>query len=240
MLKLLILLSFPFSVVAQTSSLTENQMLELAKKGSPQLDQIEAAFLQAQSMSLQTAENYSPELFGEGRYSETNERALIPFQPVFSPIAQAQLGVRQNFKHGLDTSASLVTDQRNAAPTAFTGRFRNVTTTTLRFTMQMDLWKNLFGRMSKAELENAALIARRAEIEKEIQQKTYEIALRRTYWSLVANQEALKISDGLLATAKKQLDEANLRFKNSVAEADEVARFKALVATREGQSVYLN
>lgn len=228
---LLILISPVIS--ASEVKITENSLISLAKKGSPKLDEIEAAFLQSSFSNKKAEENFAPELFAEGKYAETNEKAIIRFQPVFSPIAQAQLGVKKNFSQGFNASASIVTDQRSAAPTSFTGRFDNVTTTTLRFTVQMDLWKNLFGRMDKATLESAALDAKRAKFQQEISTKTYELTLRRLYWSLVANQEAMAISEELLKAAKEQLSEVNLRFKNSVAEADEVARNKAQVASRE-------
>lgn len=239
MSKYLFLMMFPASLWAQTQSITEAYLLKSAQQGSPQLDQIEAAFLSVAVSSGEVQEGFAPELFGQAVYSETNEQALIRFQPVFSPIAQAQLGVRQNLSHGLNTSASIVTDQRSAAPTDFTGRFNDVTTTTLRFTVQMDLWRDLFGRMSKAKLESAEFDKKRAEIEKEIQTKAFNISLRRVYWSLVANQEALKISNELLKTAQQQANETAQRFKNSVAEADEVARYNAQVSARQGSIVYL-
>jgi outer membrane protein TolC len=228
----------PFLLVAplwaaSEIEITEKSLISLSKQGSPQLDEIEAAFLQSSLNEKQTDEKFAPELFAEGKYSETNEQAIIRFQPVFSPISQTQVGVKKDFSQGFNASASVVTDQRSAAPTSFTGRFNQVTTTTVKFTVQMDLWKNLFGRMDKAKLYNAALDSKRAKIQQEISTKTFELTLRRLYWSLVANQEALGISEVLLKASKEQLAEVNQRFKNSVAEADEVARNKAQVASRE-------
>lgn len=224
---------------SQTFLLTEDALQEMARKGSPRLDEIESAFLSVSLEENQLKEKFAPEIFGQYAHAETRERALIRFQPVFSPIDQAQLGVRQNLSHGLSTSAAIVTDQRNAAPTAFTGRFRNVTTTTANFTLQMDLWRDLFGRMSKAELESAELQRKRAELEKNIAQKTFRLSLRRLYWSLVANNESMKISQELLSSAEVLARETNQRYKNSVAEADDVARYQALVATRKGSVTYL-
>jgi outer membrane protein TolC len=103
----------------------------------------------------------------------------------------------------------------------------------------MDLWRDLFGRMSKAEIESTELERKRAELEKVIAEKTYRISLRRLYWTLVANNESLKISEELLNTAQTLAKETNQRFRNSVAEADEVARYDALVANRQGSITYL-
>lgn len=214
--------------------LSEDYLSKAASRGSPQLDDIEAVFQSVSVRENELKEKFAPEVFGRATHAETNERALVLFQPVFSPITQGELGVRQNLAHGFQTGASIVTDQRSAGATPFTGKFNDVTTTTMRFTVQMDLWRNIFGRMDKADLKSLSLERKKAEIEKEIQDKTFRITLRRLFWSMVANQEALKISEALLKTANTQLKETNQRFKNSVAEADEVARYSAQVSSREG------
>lgn len=234
-LLLLFIVSFPAMGAYQ---LSEESLFALSEKGSPQLDQIEAAFLNTAVREGETKEKFAPELFGKGLYAETRERAIIQFQPIFSPVKQAQLGVRQNLASGFDTSAYISTDQRTAQSN-FIGKLDNVTSTTLAFTMQMDLWKNLLGRASKAELRSMEFDRKRSELEKEIQIKAFRISLRRIYWSLVANKESMTLSDQLLKTAQKQLDEAKLRYKNSVAEADEVARYEAQLASRQGTVLYL-
>lgn len=218
--------------------LSEDQLQAIAKKGSPKLDEIQSALLRAEVSSGETDEKFAPELFGKASYGETNERALVQFQPIFSPTKRGEIGVRQSYKQGIKATASIATNQQSAV-SSFTGKFRDVTTTIASFTLQMDLWKDLFGRMSKATQENAALESKRASIENEIQTKTFSITLRRVYWSLVANQESLKISESLLGTAKQQLSESKKRLQNSVAELDEVARYEAQVASREGSIIYL-
>lgn len=223
---------------ADTLLINEASLTEAAKKGSPQLDQIEAAFLNLAVEEGETREKFAPELFGRAAYLETRERAIIQFQPIFTPIKQAQIGVRKNYANGFETSAYVSTDQRTAQSN-FVGKLQNVTSTTLAFTVQMDVWKNLFGKISKTDLESAEIDRKRAQIEKDIQIKTFKVSLRRVYWSLVANNESTKISEELLKTAKKQLDEAQRRFKNSVAEADEVARYEAQLASREGTILFL-
>jgi outer membrane protein TolC len=237
MRKLLILLVISGHASAATINLNENLLNQIASKGTPRLDEIESALLSATLGDNQAKERFAPELFGRGSYLETRERAIIRFMPIWSPVAQAQMGVRQNMANGLSATAAITTDQRNAQ--APIGSFRNITTTTLSFTMQMDLWRDLFGRLSKAQLENAQLEQKRAEIEKDIQTKAFRVTLRRIYWGLVANQEALTISEELLKTAKRQAEETKLRFRNAVAEADEVARHEAQVASREGSILYL-
>lgn len=226
-------------VQSETRYLTEAYLFTLAIQGSPRLDEIEATFLNAKVLEGEISEEFAPEFFGKGSYSETNEKALVTFQPVFTPVSQAQLGVRQAFRNGLLTQASIVSDQRSSASSPFAGKFRDSTTTVLSFTMQLDVWKNLFGRLSKARIEYADLQARSALLQKEIQSKVFVISLRRLYWSLVANQEAMKISEGLLNTARKQAADAGLRYRNAVADIDEVVRYDAQVSSRHASILYL-
>lgn len=234
----LVLLLFSFTLAAQTIELSEDKLDELAQKGAPQLSEIESAFLNAAVQTGQVQEKYAPELFGKGAYLETNEEPLTVVMPVFTPIKQAQMGVRKNFVQGVQTTASVVTDQRSST-NPFIGSLQNVTVTTFSFTAQMDLWKNLLGRLSKKEMENAQLNQKRAELEKGIQTRAFMISLRRLYWSLVFNNEALLISEQLLKTASTQLSEAKLRLKNAVAEKDEVARYEAQLASRKGTQLYI-
>ena len=228
----------PLNGMSQVFKLSEQTLHDLSKKGAPQLEQIEAAFLSVSFNEHEVKQNYAPELFGRGAYIETRERPIIQFQPIFSPIKQAELGVRKNFASGFETSAYVRTDQRSARSN-FVGKLQNVTTTTLAFTVQMDLWKNLLGHMSKAQLENVNLEKKRAQIEKDIQLRAFNISLRRVYWSLVANKVSTVISEQLEQTAKKQLKESQDRLRNSVAESDEVARYEAQLASRQGTILFL-
>jgi len=241
-LKLLILATFvaflPSTLWAQSFILSEESLKALAANSAPQLEQIQAAFYASDLQKAQVNEIFSPELFGKASYAESNEKPIIQFIPIWSPVKQAQLGVRQNFKQGLSAEVAVSSDQRSA--NSVTGKYTDITTTSLSFMMQMDLWKDLFGRISKAKIETAQFESQRAEIEKDIQTKTFLISLRRIFWGLVANKESLKISDELLKTSRQQLEESKRRFKNSVAEVDEVARNEAQVSSREANIIYLN
>ncbi len=229
--------SLPMLAAASTEFLlTEASLKTIADKGSPQLDQIQASFLASDLQRTQNNELFAPELFGRAAYSETNERAILQFIPVWSPLKQAQLGVRQNLKYGFTAEAAVITDQRTASTP--TTKYNNITSTTLSFTMQMDMWRDLLGRISKAKLETVQLDSQRAKIEREIQNKSFIISLRRIYWSLVANQEFTKISEEMLAFSQKQAKETKQRFQNSVAEVDELARNEAQVATKKAQLLF--
>jgi outer membrane protein TolC len=234
MLFIFILSSHTFA--QDTFIVTEKSLLGLSLDSSPQWDSIEAAFLTSRSESQQLQDKFRPEIFAEGQFAETRERPIIQFIPVWSPTKTAQLGARQAFRGGVSLSAALGTDQRSAMSTA--GTFRDVTTTVARLDLQVDLWKDLLGRLSKAQSESANLIQIRAELEKEINRKAFAVSLRRTYWSIVANNEQIKVYDKLKKTALNQLQDSNQRLRAGVTDRGEVARYEAQVASRKGSALY--
>ncbi len=230
-----ILFVLSFITLAHSSTplvLHESLLKEYAAKGSPTLDEIQAAFLSVEMSDREEIERTSPELYGRLGYSETNEKPIIPFIPIFTPVKDAEIGVRQNLKHGFAVSAGALTRQQSAVSAS--GKYRDVTTTNINFTVQMDLWKDVFGRVTKAKLQNASDDRKRADLEQQIKSKAFLISLRKTYWALVANNESMRISRELLKDAVSQSDDTVKRFQNNVAEQDEVARYKAQVASRTG------
>lgn len=235
-----LVISFSFSSQAAPIKISEKLLLKYAAKGAPRLDEIEAAFQNAQLRKAEVKELYAPELFGSVSHQESNERSLVEFQPIFSPITQGQLGLKKNFVNGLSTRFSVTTDQRSSGSTAFTEKFDDATTTIASFTVEFDLWKDLLGKTSKAVLQSAEFESKRAQLQKQVEIKAFKLALRRIYWNLVANQESLRISEALLKTAESQAREIRAKFQNAVAEADEVARYQAQVSSRQGNVLYLN
>jgi outer membrane protein TolC len=230
------LLSFNPLYAQQTFSLSEKALAGLSLEASPQWEAIEAAFLTTKLESEKLHDRFRPEIFGSGQYAETRERAIIQFIPVWSPTKTAQIGVRQAFRGGVSLSASLGADQRSAMTPS--GAFRDVSTSEVRLDLQVDLWKDLLGRLSKAQSDSATFDKERAELDREINRKAFLISLRRTYWSLVANSEQIKIYEGLKSISEKQLKDARARLRAGVTDGGEVARYEAQVASREGSSLY--
>ena len=237
-LSLVVCLLLSHQVIA-AQQFNERDLLNWSKGQSPQLDEVRATLLAAQTSRNIVEEQFAPEAFGKASYAETQERPIIQFIPIFSPVKTAQLGVRKKFSKGFDTQLMATTDQRSAS-SARSGTYDNVTTTVLSFTMQMDLWKDLFGRVTDAQRQNAQLESQKAVLEKEIRSKVFDIALRRIYWNLVALEEQLKITERLKVTSGQQLQDSKKRLQNSIGDAGDVARYEAQVASRSSQLIFLN
>jgi outer membrane protein TolC len=236
---ILLILASTFSAQAATFELNwENLKAFLNEKDLPKLKEIETNFLEAEVGKMSFHDSLGFETFVGGNYSETRERAILNFAPIFSPIRQYQVGVRKNFQYGLSAEASISNDNRSGASNMGT-EFKDINTTIYALDLKLDLWKNLFGKLTKRELENAEINLKAAQLKKEISVKALELTLKRLYFSLVANAEKLKIAQGLFETATKQARDAQERFKFSVADRAEVVGYESQVAQRKGSILYL-
>lgn len=236
LMALLLISSMANSQINELYELSEDNLLKLSKETVvPQLDEIQAVLLEAKSQDLQANDNLGANLYGSYNYSQTKEKGLIVFQPVFSPVNQYKLGVKKNFKYGLQADAYTSVDRRSNE----VGTYSNLTSVTYGLQLNIDLWKDAFGRLTRKELENVEVARKKAEIENQISKKVFTVSLRRIYWSLVANKEKMNISKSLLQTAIQQRDDALKRKASSVADASEVARYESQVASREGSILYL-
>ncbi|HXH74238.1 MAG TPA: hypothetical protein VNJ08_04690 [Bacteriovoracaceae bacterium] len=210
------------SAFAETLMVSEKSLIQLAQESSPRLSEIRSQLLLSMEDRSVLNERYAPELFAKGSYSETQERPIISFLPIFSPVKTAQLGVRQKFSKGFDAQMALVADQRSAnSPVA--GQYKDVTTNILSLTVQMDIWKDLFGALSESSLKRNDLTVSRSKIEEEINKKALQISVRRIYWNLVANAEQSLISGRLMDDAREQLGDSKRRLAKSI--GDEGPRF---------------
>ncbi len=218
--------------------LTEDIILKESVNNTPQMDQLESTLLSAQANRSQFMEQYGVNGYGGLSYMQTKERAVNSFQLVNTPITQAQAGLEKKFHSGLKTSVDISTYQFSAKGNSFIPTIKDATTTVVSFTAEMDIWKDLLGKLSQKQVENLKLMEDQSKLQKKINLSSYQISLRKIYWALVANNESLKIYRNLLKTADRQLNESQERLKSRVAERDEVLRYKAQRASRESSLQY--
>jgi outer membrane protein TolC len=227
---------FSMSTLASTITIDENSLLEISKNTSvPQLEEIKATMLQAKSQSGEANDALGVEAYGGYNNTRTKERPIINFIPVFSPIIQYQVGIKKNFKYGLQANLYTTVDSRGSED----GRFKSIYTTTQALELNLDLWKDIFGKVTRRKLDNVELVTKQSKIQADINEKVFRLTLRRIYWSLVANQEKINISKNLYKTALRQAKDARKRKANSIADASEVARYESQVAARNGSVLLL-
>ncbi|MCB0365995.1 MAG: TolC family protein [Bdellovibrionaceae bacterium] len=215
---------------APTLNLDEKKLVELAKQEAPIALQIEAGRLQVEGQLGQLEERYQTRFVGQGNYQNSKEKSIAVFIPTFGPTHLLSLGVEKASSYGTTVGVHAFTDQRSTAD----GSIDRATRTGLQVKATMDLWRDWLGKTGHTQLENLSLRNEIQKLDSVVQQKSFELNVRKLYWSLVANQEAWRISQGLLETSHRQLKDAKQRLRNSVGDAGEVARWEALVAARQG------
>lgn len=222
------------SAWSQTFNLSEKSLLALAKDKNPTLDEIEATFLTTKSQAMELEDKFGYDFYAGYNKTETKERAIISFQPVFRNVNQYQVGVKKYTKYGVVLDANASVDQRSGASDSGSD-YRDIHTTIYQLGFQVDLWKDLWGKTTLKQFENLQNLKRKDELQSQISTSAFKNNIRRIYWNLVANAEKLRIYNNLYNMAQKQLADAKKRKANSISDSAEVARFESLVHQRKGQ-----
>ena len=219
----------PLTVFADDFAVTEENLLKMVKKSNPTLSEIEASFLGSKIQAKEVEDRFGYEFYSGYTNSSTKEKPLIVFQPVFSSINQYKVGIKKYTKYGMVLDLNRSIDIRSAEKS-----YTDLTTTTDEFGIQLDLWKDFMGKVTKAQLKNVQAMTEKDKLQSEIAKSTLTVNIRKLYWSLVANDEKLKITKNLYKKAQKQASSARKRKASSIADKAEVARFESLVHARKG------
>ncbi len=233
-LSLLILYLYTPFIAASEFSLSEDALIKMVHKSNPSLQEIEASFLSSKVQAQELEDNFGYELYTGYKHQATNEKGIISFQPVFSSVNQYQLGVRKYTKYGIVLDAHRSVDDRSAKQ-----NYTNLTTISDEVGVQMDLWKDFMGSLTKSRFDNVQDLQKKDKLQETISKSVLENNLRRLYWSIVANNEKLKITKNLHKAAIKQAADAKRRRANSISDKAEVARFQSLVHQRKGSILAL-
>tara|TARA_Y100000590_G_scaffold323369_1_gene366500 strand:+ start:224728 stop:226254 length:1527 start_codon:yes stop_codon:yes gene_type:complete len=232
MKNLIFLLFFFFlSVVAVQASpvvkLDEGFLDKLIKESPPSIENIEASFLAVDSGRTRARDIYAPTVSASANILDSDEKSLNSFMPTTTKYKNMMVSINKPLKYGAALGGKVFTEKSTSTQLA------NATTTGYGVSLSLDLYKDLFGRTSRANLNLAHVTSKRANLEREIQIAGFRNNIRKLYWSLVANEEALKITKTLLASSEQQLKEAKRRFKSGVADKGEIARYNSQISSRK-------
>lgn len=235
MVKLLSLFLFliPTFVMANPMVITEGFLKKLVDENPPKIQQIEASFVKAQAQREEFEENFDLKLEADAFYLKSYEKQLNAFSPVNSPIRNVSLGFVKPLKYGMSASLKGISNNNS------NNFVKNATTTALKFQLAMDIYKDFLGRTTRGQEKSFFLTEKKAALEKTINQKTFFQNVRKIYWSLVANEEAIKFSRRLLEASLLQVKESEKRFKSRVADAGEVAKYQSQYSTRKSSLLFL-
>lgn len=218
-----------------TIKIDEKSLLETFNQSAPNLLGIKADGEAAKLGAQQVDDAFNWKLEGSASYSRADEVPFIVFQPVTTPYKSVEVGAVKTTSYGAQLGVSAFSEQYSTS-----SGINDATTSGLAFKASVDLYKDFFGRTSRAKLFGAQSTQEKVKQMNELQKHALWQQVRKLYWSLVANNESLKISGQLLETSEKQSKEAERRFKNNIADKGEVARYQSQVAARKANIIYLN
>ncbi len=222
------------SSLAGTLLLNESLIKNVISNKPPEIQQIEASFLDSKRNYLSAKDELGLRLDADGEVYKSNERQLAPFDAFTQSASQYNVGLVKPTAYGVDLSVKAFGQK---STNAFVS---GATTQGVVLGLTVDLFKDFLGRKTKSNLKQTALNLKRAGYEKSLNIKTFESNLRKTYWSLVANKEQKILVESLIVTAENQLKDASERQRSGVADAGETARFKSQLSTRKSNLLSLS
>lgn len=228
-----------FAANSSDFEITEKALTQMANKSNPALSDIEATFLASKVQNMELGDKFGFEAYAGFSHADTKEKAQIAFQPVFSNVNQYSVGVKRYTKYGIVLDLNRSVDSRSGSSSSGAD-YKDLHTTTNSFSIQMDLWRDFLGSVTKMSFDNTADMVKKDRLQSEISKSVLKVNIRRLYWSLVANAQKTKITKDLYIAAKKQAANANKRKQNSISDTAEVARFESLVHQRKGQLLFLD
>ena len=213
--------------------LNEKLLKDHVDNSAPNTLAIDASFLAVDLTRQSFEDNFDLRLDGSANYAKTNENAYSSQMPVTSPTKNYKLGLVKPLNSGMSIGLNTFSEQITNS------QINNGTKSGVGVTFSMDLYKNFLGKLTDSQRTVFTQASKRAGNERDIQKKTFHQNIRKIYWSLVANQEQLNISEQLKKFAKNQLANSKKRFRNNISDAGEVARYESQLADRKASIITL-
>lgn len=232
-LSLLAAFAVSMSSFASTISLSEDMLINWAKEANHTNSMIDLQKLSTDLNESSFNENFSTHLKTSYSYSKTKETSFSASAPINTPIKNAQVILSKPTSYGLEASLKVQTNQIS------NNYYKSGTTAAFGVGLAMDLYKDLFGKTTRANLESLQIKSEIAKNEAEISKHAFVQEVRKLYWLLVANNESLIIAKSLFETATKLEEDTSKRFKNNVADLGEYSRTKSQTEARNGQILIL-
>jgi len=217
------------AVLGSPILLSEKKLKDFALEGAPEISKLIAQALRSSVAHGEYQDRFSPSLFSNLSYLRSKEDPVISYQPIYSPKTVAEIGIQKTFASGISAKLTGSNDTREFSLSG-TPEKRSIAYGSLE--LDIDLWKNFLGRTDQNSLDSLEAALNQTVINKELGVYTFLTKLRGHYWKLVAIDESIKISQNLFESAKKQEQDAKERYKSSIADKSELARYKAQSASR--------
>lgn len=206
----------------------------LLKEDLPRLLNAEIEKQQAQLGSGYFADAFSPMLVSRIEATRSKEKSFSTASPVISENLTSMIGYQQKLPFGTGVSATIT----EGHPEYNFGTSKlGLRTTEAKLAAEIDLWKNIFGRLDRAQEQALNSQQELATLKSDLTVKSVEVSLRKILYKFYTIEQAINIGRAMVKGAEDQLKETDSRFKNSVADRGDVARSRSNVASRKAQLI---
>lgn len=209
--------------------LTEESLVQMARTQSVAA---KGALASEAAVSLNASlndETYQTRLVTGFNARRTDEEPMTQFQPNLTPFEDWRLELEKKFPLGVSSKVGVFGSQYSLQ----NGDVKSATQVGVKVGAQIDLWKNLFGKIDRAQLQSQNSKRVRAELQNQVSIKKGENEIRKLYWSLIAAEQSLELSEKLVQSAEKQVLDVKKRAAEGAADAGEVARYQSQVESRK-------
>ena len=217
--------------LAQTEplALSDRLVAEMASGKTPTSQRVLADVERSNLAASQFQEKFQTEFYSEISRGDTNKLAAAPFAPTFAPSEKIEVGLRRQFRYGMNGFFGAFADQVSTTDNSVT----RSTSMGVKAGINLDLWSNFLGKLDQLNSGSLELSQKASEIRGRIEGKSFVLSVRQIYWALVANAESINVTAEMLKFAQSQLAQARERQANSVASESEVPRNASQVASHQ-------
>ncbi len=228
-MKSILLISFLLSTSAMAININEATLVDWARNSSFNKQRLELQKLNTTIDEEKFKENFIYNFDAQASYLKTKETSFSSFAPVNSPIENFEVKLSKATRQGIQVTAQASASQ------VTNNYYKNGSTSSVGASLRVDLYKDFLGRLTKKREASLKYQTKIAQAELRISETAFVSEVRKLYWSIIANNESLRISKNLLKTAKKLEEDTYKRYRSNIADKSELSRIRSQVQARNGQ-----
>lgn len=214
----------------------EKDIINAMKSSSLSSLQSQQSALEGVEVEQSTHSAFSWKLTPFAQVLASNADAANNFQPALEHSSAFGVGVGKAWTSGVYTEAGFKSESSRLS--SVSGVVRN-SSPTYYIQAQASLYRNFLGKVDKALYRQASLANESAAVQSTMTLHQALTSVRNLYWSTMANSISIKLSESLLETSKKQLNEVKRRLRSGASERADLYLSEAQVSERESSLLSL-
>lgn len=217
----------------QRYELNEASLKLLINDSNPNIERINSIYQQNVINETSFNKDFGYQVYAEAKYEKDNDDDRIWTGDRDKKYTLLEGGIRKSFIRGIDANIYLTNDNRNKWTKGYVPENYNLNRPEFVMNFSFDLWKNFLGYHDTARKLSVELNKKESLINSKIQKNNFYFSVRELYWNLVFKQKELEIYKYMVNQAQKNLDNVNKKHKAYIVDRGDVARARAILASRK-------